>query len=73
MQWQVIEILSHVNKRVKNQREIGLPLTELWEIYTGANSTPMVKNFCIMYIEMAFERVQLEVCASFRAIQRHGS
>ncbi|KDP43192.1 hypothetical protein JCGZ_22744 [Jatropha curcas] len=52
----VLEILSHVNKRVKHHSDIGLPLLELWKLYTEANSAPMVKNFCIVYIEMAFER-----------------
>nr|KJB35644.1 hypothetical protein B456_006G122400 [Gossypium raimondii] len=56
----VLEILSHVNKRVKHQPEIGLPLTELWSMYTEADATPMVKNFCIVYIEMAFERAPLK-------------
>ncbi|TYI10267.1 hypothetical protein ES332_A09G131000v1 [Gossypium tomentosum] len=56
----VLEILSHVNKRVKHQPEIGLPLTELWSMYTEAGATPMVKNFCIVYIEMAFERAPLK-------------
>ncbi|KAL6966666.1 hypothetical protein U1Q18_032452, partial [Sarracenia purpurea var. burkii] len=56
----VIEILSHVNKRVKHEPEIGLPLSELWELYMQAQSAPMVKNFCIVYIEMAFERLNIE-------------
>ncbi|KAH7560788.1 hypothetical protein JRO89_XS10G0102900 [Xanthoceras sorbifolium] len=58
--WQVLEILSHVNKRVKHQPEICLPLAELWKMYTVPNAAPMVKNFCIVYIEMAFERAQLK-------------
>ncbi|XP_030522220.2 proteasome adapter and scaffold protein ECM29 isoform X2 [Rhodamnia argentea] len=52
----VLEILSHVNKRVKHQPEIGLPLSDLWRIYTEANVVSIVKNFCILYIEMAFDR-----------------
>ncbi|WCJ20554.1 Proteasome adapter and scaffold protein ECM29 [Euphorbia peplus] len=56
----VLEILSHVNKRVKHQSQIGLPLLELWKLYTEANAAPMVKNFCIVYIEMAFERVDVK-------------
>nr|XP_023924384.1 proteasome-associated protein ECM29 homolog [Quercus suber] len=54
----VLEILSHINKRVKHQPEIALPLLELWKVYSEANAAPMVRNFCIVYIEMAFERVQ---------------
>ncbi|KAM4096438.1 hypothetical protein ACJW30_08G104900 [Castanea mollissima] len=56
----VLEILSHVNKRVKHQPEIALPLLELWKMYSEANAAPMVRNFCIVYIEMAFERVQAQ-------------
>lgn len=50
-----------MNKRVKHQLEIGLPLSELWKLYIEANAAPMVKNFCIVYIEMAFERAHQEV------------
>ncbi|KAK9692274.1 hypothetical protein RND81_09G253100 [Saponaria officinalis] len=56
----VLEILSHVNKRVKHELGIGLPLSELWNMYTEATAAPMVRNFCIIYIEMAFERSPLE-------------
>ncbi|GMP91549.1 hypothetical protein CsSME_00042202 [Camellia sinensis var. sinensis] len=65
----VIEILSHVNKRVKHQPEIGLPLSELWKLYTEAHSAPMVKNFCIVYIEMAFERLSVKVCMNSLVIE----
>ncbi|GKU93498.1 hypothetical protein SLEP1_g7091 [Rubroshorea leprosula] len=56
----VLEILSHVNKRVKHQPEIGLPLMDLWKMYSELNAPPMVKNFCIIYVEMAFERINLK-------------
>ncbi|KAH9605188.1 hypothetical protein KSS87_006613 [Heliosperma pusillum] len=56
----VLEILSHVNKRVKHELEIGLPLLDLWSMYTEATAAPMVRNFCIIYIEMAFERSRIE-------------
>lgn len=59
--YQVIEILSHVNKRVKHQPIIGLPLSDLWKLYLESSSAPMVRNFCIVYIEMAIDRVQKEV------------
>ncbi|KAL6202795.1 hypothetical protein ACLB2K_026500 [Fragaria x ananassa] len=57
----VMEILSHVNKRVKHQPEIGLPLSELWTIFSGADSAPMVRNFCILYMEMAMDRADSKV------------
>ena len=56
-----MEIPSHVYKRVKHQPEIGLPLSELWSIYSGAHSAPMVRNFCILYIEMAMDRADRKV------------
>jgi proteasome component ECM29 len=57
---QVLEMLSHINKRVKEQRHIQLPLQELLALYGDAQTPMMVKNFAIVYIEMAFERSTLE-------------
>ncbi|CAN1830461.1 Proteasome adapter and scaffold protein ECM29 [Linum perenne] len=53
----VLEILKHVNIRVKDQPEIGLPLQNLWKLYLDSSAAPMIRNFCIVYIEMAFDRV----------------
>ncbi|KAJ0985238.1 hypothetical protein J5N97_003594 [Dioscorea zingiberensis] len=60
----VMDILSHVNKRVKHHPEIGLPLSQLWSMYREFTSAPMVRNFCIVYIEMAFDRLPLKDKAS---------
>lgn len=46
---------------MKHQPEIGLPLSELWTIYSEANSAPMVRNFCILYVEMAMDRADRKV------------
>lgn len=35
-------------------------MLELWKIYNEANGSSMVKNFCIVYIEMSFERLSSE-------------
>ncbi|XP_073008804.1 uncharacterized protein [Typha latifolia] len=56
----VMEILTHINKRVKHRPEIGLPLLELWNIYNKADASSMVRNFCVVYIEMSFERLPKE-------------
>ncbi|MQL77621.1 hypothetical protein Taro_010030, partial [Colocasia esculenta] len=56
----VMEILSHLNKRVKHQLEIRLPLLELWKVYGEDSTPPIVRNFCIVYIEMAFDRLSSE-------------
>jgi proteasome component ECM29 len=53
-----------VNKRVKLQSDIGLPLTELWKLYSESGAAPMIRNFCIVYIEMAFQRVNAQVSYS---------
>ena len=51
-----MEVLSHVNKRVKGQTLIKLPLTELVTLATGTASQPMVRSFALVYAEMAFDR-----------------
>ncbi|KAL6906048.1 hypothetical protein ACP4OV_003649 [Aristida adscensionis] len=56
----VMEILSHINKRVKHRPEIPLPMLDLWKIYTEPTSSTIVRNFCVVYIEMAFERLPTE-------------
>lgn len=56
--------MSHVNKRVKHHHEIGLPLLELWKLYTDPAASPMVRNFAIVYVEMAFERAPAKVRSS---------
>ncbi|PAN15915.1 hypothetical protein PAHAL_3G020000 [Panicum hallii] len=56
----VMEILSHINKRVKHRPEISLPMLDLWKIYTESASLAIVRNFCVVYIEMAFERLPTE-------------
>lgn len=56
-----MEILSHVNKRVKHHPEIGLPLVQLWSMYREFSGAPMVRNFCVVYIEMAFDRMPVVV------------
>ncbi len=54
----VLEILSHVNKRIKGQNAISLPLAELVQQFKSPESAPMVRNFALVYAEMAFERAE---------------
>ncbi|KAJ7569419.1 hypothetical protein O6H91_01G077400 [Diphasiastrum complanatum] len=56
----VIEILSHINKRVKDQHNIQLPLKDLLSLSRPTNVAPLVKNFSLVYVEMAFERSSFE-------------
>uniref|UniRef100_A0A8R7PU37 Proteasome component Ecm29 N-terminal domain-containing protein n=1 Tax=Triticum urartu TaxID=4572 RepID=A0A8R7PU37_TRIUA len=50
-----MEVISHISKRVKHSPEIYMPRLDLWKIYTESVSTSIGRNFCIVYIEMAFE------------------
>ncbi|CAN6443404.1 unnamed protein product [Victoria cruziana] len=56
----VMEILTHLNKRVKHQKSIRLPLLELWKEYVEVGAALIVRNFCMIYIEMAFDRLTVE-------------
>lgn len=51
-----LEILSHINRRVRDSPAVGLPLPELCALFTDASTPPTVRNFAIVYVEMAFER-----------------
>jgi proteasome component ECM29 len=53
-----LEILSHVNKRVRGHAAISLPLPALVSLYGSASAAVMVRNFALVYVEMAFERAQ---------------
>ena len=53
---QVLEILSHVNKRIKERAGIKLPLAGLLDAGLSSTSPPLVRNFGVIYAEMAFER-----------------
>jgi hypothetical protein len=56
----VLELLSHVNKRVKGHNEIQLPLEQLLDLYKAPASPVLVRNFALVYVEMAFERASKE-------------
>jgi hypothetical protein len=59
-----MEILAHVNKRIKGQAFIKLPLKELLPLVAlpaadqpaAPASQAMVRSFGLVYLEMAFER-----------------
>ena len=55
-----MELLVHVNKRVKNNDNIQLPMEGLLEQYRNPNSTSFIINFTIIYIKMGFPRLPLE-------------
>ena len=73
---QVLELLSHVNKRVKGHDDIKLPFLALLEVYNQSTGRPLVCNFSLVYVEMACERTTAEErfeavsCPSYQYTQR---
>ena len=65
---QVLEILSHVNKRIKGHEAIQLPLQELLQLALDPQSAPLVRNFGLVYAEMACDRAPLQ--SSLQSVRR---
>ncbi|KAF9962710.1 hypothetical protein BGZ70_007955 [Mortierella alpina] len=55
----VIAILTHINKRIRPKPSIKLPLQPLL-LQFSHNSSVLVKNFTLIYIEMGYERIAVE-------------
>ncbi|KAF9934512.1 hypothetical protein FBU30_001653 [Linnemannia zychae] len=55
----VVSILTHINKRVRPKPAIKLPVTALLHQFS-TNASVLVKNFTLIYIEMGYERLNLE-------------
>ncbi len=53
---------SLFDKLVKQRPDISM-MMDLWRIYTESTST-VVQNYCIVYVEMGFERLLSEVSYS---------
>ncbi len=58
----VLEILSHVNKRIKGFPQMQLPLAPLIQIYQSPSATSMQRNFALVYIEIAVGRSAAVTC-----------
>ncbi|GBC07937.1 hypothetical protein RclHR1_00780017 [Rhizophagus clarus] len=58
----VMSILAHINKRVRPKSNIKLPLVPLLDLVCTEKVTKsiFVKNFGIMYLEMAYDRLTEE-------------
>lgn len=54
----VMELLVHVNKRLKSRVKVQLPVDELMEQYRNPESTSIVTNFAMIYIKMGFSRLE---------------
>ena len=57
----VMELLVHVNKRVKNNENVQLPMEALLEQYRDPSANSFVMNFTIIYLKMGFPRLPLDV------------
>eukprot|EP00124_Ichthyophonus_hoferi_P004629 Ihof_evm1s534 gene=Ihof_evmTU1s534 len=53
----VMEVLTHINKRVKGQPTIKLPTEVLLLQLLDTNLSPFVHNFTLIYFEMGFLRM----------------
>ncbi|CAO3688639.1 unnamed protein product [Umbelopsis ramanniana] len=61
----VTVVLGHINKRVKPNTQIKLPFEALLNQFNDPNIGVFVKNFTIIYLEMAFSRLPAEEAATF--------
>ncbi|XP_053690406.1 proteasome-associated protein ECM29 homolog [Sabethes cyaneus] len=55
----VMEILTHINKRLKSRNQIQIPLGPLLQQYQQSSSSFLI-NFAIIYITMGFPRMTVE-------------
>ena len=53
----VLELLVHINKRVKGNENIQLPVDALLQQYQDPSATSFVTNFTIIYIKIGFPRM----------------
>uniref|UniRef100_A0A1S4H7M0 Uncharacterized protein n=1 Tax=Anopheles gambiae TaxID=7165 RepID=A0A1S4H7M0_ANOGA len=60
----VMEILTHINKRLKSRNQIQIPLAPLLAQYQQADSLFLI-NFAIIYITMGFPRLTVEEQTEF--------
>ena len=55
-----MELLVHINKRIKNNSNIQLPVEALLLQYQDPMATSFVINFTIIYLKMGFPRLPIE-------------
>jgi len=49
-------ILTHLNKRIRGDSSVALPLTPLAKQFANPATAPMASNFCLVYLEMGLGR-----------------
>ena len=55
-----MELLVHINKRIKNNNNIQLPVEALLLQYQDPSATSFVINFTVIYLKMGFPRLPIE-------------
>uniref|UniRef100_A0A182JBI6 TOG domain-containing protein n=1 Tax=Anopheles atroparvus TaxID=41427 RepID=A0A182JBI6_ANOAO len=63
----VMEILTHINKRLKSRNQIQIPLAPLLAQYQQAESLFLI-NFAIIYITMGFPRLTIAEQTEFAPV-----
>jgi hypothetical protein len=58
---QVFEVLSHISKRVKPDTSVTIPLEKLTVQFLSVDSSPLQKNFVLVYLQMGFSRAEAAV------------
>ncbi|BES99744.1 Proteasome-associated protein ECM29 homolog [Nesidiocoris tenuis] len=53
----VLELLSHILKRVRATRYAQLPVEQLLTLYKNPKASPFIVNFSIIYIKLGFPRL----------------
>ncbi|CAH1774881.1 unnamed protein product [Owenia fusiformis] len=56
----VMELLTHINKRVKSRPKIQLPVDDLLKQYMSPDATAFITNFTILYVKMGVSRLPPE-------------
>ncbi|XP_060528524.1 proteasome adapter and scaffold protein ECM29 [Cylas formicarius] len=56
----VMELLIHINKRVKTRPQVQLPVEALLTQYQDPSATSFVTNFTIIYLKLGFPRLPIE-------------
>lgn len=57
---QVVEVLTHIKRRITSRPKIKLPVEVLLEQYLQGKDSPILQNFTLIFIQMGFPRLSLE-------------
>ncbi|KAI8818240.1 proteasome stabiliser-domain-containing protein [Fimicolochytrium jonesii] len=52
-----MSLCSHVSKRFKSDPTLSLPMSALFDLWEAESTTMIVRNFCLIYLEIGFNRI----------------